>query len=71
MRDAVVGEVNKMIKTESNMYVIGYLESVLTAALEKLPKEQAERMMQIYFYDRPLPAKVSDDTREWLNKYGN
>jgi hypothetical protein len=59
MRDAVVGEVTKMIKTESNMYVIGYLESVLAHALEKLPKEQADRLMQIYFYDRPLPVNIS------------
>jgi hypothetical protein len=58
MRDAVVGEVNKMMKNESHAYVIGYLESVLTTALEKLPKEQAERMMQIYFYDRPLPVNI-------------
>jgi hypothetical protein len=59
MREAVVGEVTKMMKNESHMYVIGYLESVLTTALEKLPKEQAERMMQIYFYDRKLPVNIS------------
>ena len=58
MRDAVVGEVSKMLKDESNMYVIGYLESVLVYALEKLPKEQAERMMKAYFYDRPLPVNI-------------
>jgi hypothetical protein len=71
MREAVVGEVTKMMKNESHMYVIGYLESVLSYALEHMTKNQAERILQAYFYDRKLPVKVSDDTREWLNKYGN
>ena len=58
MREAVTAEVSKLLKDESHMYVIGYLESVLTAALEKLPKEQADRLMQVYFYDRPLPVNI-------------
>lgn len=59
MHNAVVGEVNKLLKTNHQMYVVGYLEAVLSSALEKLPKEQAERMMQVYFYDRELPVNVS------------
>jgi len=60
MREAVVGEVTKMLKAgESHMYVIGYLESVLSYALEHMTKNQAERILQAYFYDRKLPVNIS------------
>lgn len=59
MHNAVVGEVNKLLKTHQLMYVVGYLEAVLSSALQQMPKEQAERLMQIYFYDRELPVNVS------------
>lgn len=53
MREQVVAEVSKLLdNNNAPMYVIGYLEGALSFALEQMPRSEAERLMQVYFYNR-------------------
>jgi uncharacterized protein YcsI (UPF0317 family) len=52
MRENLMIEVNKLLATNSPMYVVGYLEGALTAAMQHIPKEEVDRLMQVYFYNK-------------------